>query len=63
MAETTNRRRWPTEDILRPMNLQLFAEGAGDGGSEGEGGAEGAGSADSGAGGDAGVGKKTKPRR
>lgn len=56
MAETTNRRRWLTEDILRPMNLQLFAEDAGDGGSEGEGGAEGAGGADSGAGGGSGSG-------
>ena len=25
MAETTNRRRWLTGDILRPMNLRRFA--------------------------------------
>lgn len=35
MARTTNRRRWLVDDIMRPMNLQLFAEEGGDDGSGG----------------------------
>lgn len=54
MAETTNRRRWLTEDILRPMNLQLFAGDGGEGGADDTGGAEG------GAGGDNGGGEGEK---